>query len=55
MLHDDSDDHSTSSSSEEDDLDFLLLNAMFPPKTVVNALKLNLEDVSEDQCERMFR
>ena len=48
MFHDDSDDHSTSRSSEEVDLGFLLVNAMFPPKTFANAPKLNLVDVNED-------
>ncbi|XP_078364346.1 uncharacterized protein LOC144648756 [Oculina patagonica] len=53
MFYDDSDD---SSSSDEDDLDLLLFGFLFPLKTGGdNVPKLNLEDVSEDQCERMFR
>ncbi|XP_078378301.1 uncharacterized protein LOC144661419 isoform X2 [Oculina patagonica] len=53
MFYDDSDD---SSSSDEDDLDLLLFDFLFPLKTGGdNVPKLNLKDVSEDQCERMFR
>ena len=49
------DDNSQSeSSSDEDDLDFLLLSTLFPePKQVMR--RLNLADLTESQCETMFR
>ncbi|XP_015770202.1 PREDICTED: uncharacterized protein LOC107348667 [Acropora digitifera] len=49
------DDNSQSeSSSDEDDLDFLLLSTLFPePKQVMRCL--NLVDLTESQCETMFR
>lgn len=45
---------SDSSSSEEDDLDILLLEVAFALKLELG-LRINLEDISEMDCERMFR
>ena len=49
------DSSSESGSSSDDDLDILLLESLFPPKTVAIIPRLNIEDVSEEQCARMFR
>ena len=53
MLYDDSSENS--SSSDEDDLDNLLVDLMFPPTFCPNYSRLNLEDISDVQCESMFR
>ena len=45
---------SDSSSSEEDDLDTLLLEMAFAPKVILG-VRFNLEDISEGNCECMFR
>ena len=45
---------SDSSSSEEDDLDVLLLEMAFAPKLELGR-RINLEDISEIDCERVFR
>ena len=45
---------SDSSSSEEDDLDVLLLEMAFAPKLELG-LHINLEDISDIDCEHMFR
>ena len=48
-----SDDHS--SSSDGDDLDLLLVDMMFPSTVKLAFPRLNLIDVSDAQCEAMFR
>ena len=53
MLCDDN--SSTSNSSSDDDLDLLLLENMFPPSIKLNVPRLNIEDLSDIQCEEMFR
>ena len=53
MLHDDS-----SSSSDEDDLDLLLLDCLdtgFRARSRIFESRLHLADLSEIQCEEMFR
>jgi hypothetical protein len=52
MLNDSSE--SDSSSSNENDLDLVLIDYMFPNKKPSVPL-LNLEDLSDWQCEKMFR
>ena len=43
-------------SSSDEDLDILLLESLFPTKkTETNIPRLNIEDVSEEQCARMFK
>ena len=53
MLYDD-DNSQSESSSDEDDLDFLLLSTLFPESKQVMQ-RLNLADLTESQCETMFR
>ena len=53
MLHEDT--SSDSSSSDDDDLDFLLVDAMFPPTVTLEFPRLNLHDLSDMQCKTMFR
>lgn len=50
------DDSSTSdsSSSDEDDLDILLVEMAFAPKVYLGR-RLNLQDLSDSECEQMFR
>lgn len=55
MLYDDSRSDSGSDSDSDDDLDLLLLETMFPLLTKLGVPRLNLEDLSEMQCEQMFR
>ena len=55
MQYDDSSESDQSSSSDEEDLDFLLLDAVFPTKVSLDTPRLNLEDLSDEQCDRMFR
>lgn len=52
MYEDDS--SSSSDSSDEDDLDLLLFHSMFPDDKQ-DFPKINIEDLSEFQCEEMFR
>ena len=49
------DSSSSDDSSDEDDLDFLLVDAMFPETSEPDYFRLNLEVLSEIQCETMFR
>ena len=48
------DSSSSSDSSDEDDLDLLLFHSMFPDGKQ-DFSKMNIEDLSEFQCEEMFR
>ena len=48
------DSSSDSSSSDEDDLDFLLCELAFKPKRALGP-RLNLMDLSDLQCEQLFR
>ena len=48
-------DSSDDSSSSEDDLDELLLEFMFPQQNDGNYPRINLQDISDVQCEAMFR
>ena len=50
MLYDDS-----SSTSDEDELDLLFLKTGFHTRSRRLESKLHLEDLSEIQCEEMFR
>ena len=45
---------SSESSSDEDDLDFLLLDLAFARKRVV-VPRLNIVDLSDLQCDQLFR
>ena len=49
------DSSSESGSSSNEDLDILLLESLFQTKTETNIPRLNIEDVSEEQCARMFK
>ena len=49
------DSSSSNDSSHEDNLDFLLVDAMFPETSKPDYFRLNLEDLSEIQYETMFR
>ena len=49
------DSSSESGSGSDEDPDILLLKSLFPTKTKANIPRLNIEDVSEEQCARMFR
>lgn len=49
------DSSSSDDSSDEDDLDLLLVDAMFPETSKPDYIRLNLEDLTEIQCETMFR
>ena len=51
-LQDSSD--SDSSSSDEEDMDFLLLEMLFKPKKVLGP-RVNLDDLSDLECEKLFR
>lgn len=42
------------SSSDEDDLDLILLDCLFPSANQGGPL-LNIDDLSDWQCEKMFR
>jgi len=53
MLAKDSSD-SSDSSSDEDELDFLLVETMFTYSNF-KVPRLNLNDLTDDQCETMFR
>jgi hypothetical protein len=55
MVYEDSSDQSSDDESQDDDFDILVLDSIFPPKTDTKIPRLNLEDVSEERCERMFR
>lgn len=48
------DSSSEGSSSSDEDLDFLFLEAAFPEPRLLG-LRLNMEDISEIDCEQMFR
>ena len=48
------DDDSSSDSSEEEDLDVLFVVTAFGESRMLNK-KLNIADLSEVQCEEMFR
>lgn len=54
MVYEDSSDDS-SSSSDGDDLDLLLVHTMFPSTVKLDFPRLNLIDLSDAQCEAMFR
>lgn len=54
MLYDDASSDGSSDSSDEDDLDFLLFCALFPEPSP-SAPRLNLADLTDFQCETMFR
>ena len=54
MLYDDSSSDDSSDSSDEDDLDFSLVYALFPEPSP-SAPRLNLADLTDSQCETMFR
>jgi len=54
MVYENSRDDS-SSSSDGDDLDLLLVNTMFPSIVKLDFPQLNLIDLSDAQCEAMFR
>ena len=47
-------DSSASDSSDEEDMDILLIDAAFPPN-VSYGNRICLEDLSDFQCERLFR
>lgn len=44
----------TSSSSEDDDMDALLMEMAFASKVILGK-RINLEDISERDCEQLFR
>ena len=48
------DDESSSDSSDEEDLDVLFFETAFGERRILNK-KLNIADLSEVQCEEMFR
>lgn len=50
----DVDSSSSESSSDEDDLEFLILEMAFNPKQQLGK-HLHLDDISEEDCETMFR
>lgn len=54
MPYDDSCSDDSSDSSDEDDLDFLLVCSLFPEPSP-SAPRLNLADLTDCQCETMFR
>lgn len=54
MMCDDSSSDQNSSSSEEDDLEILLLDLAFAPKRCLG-LRVNLQDIPEEDCEWLFR
>ena len=54
MVHEDSSNDSRSS-SDGDDLDLLLVDTMFPSTVKLDFPRLNLIDLSDAQCEAMFR
>ena len=45
---------SSSSDSSDDDIDFLVLEMAFAPKRDLGN-HLHLDDISEEECEPMFR
>jgi hypothetical protein len=45
---------SSEDSSDEDDYEFLFLEMLFSPKQQLEK-HLHLDDISEDDCETMFR
>lgn len=53
MLHEDT--SSDSSSNDDDDLDFLVVDAMFPPTGTLEFPRLNLDGLSDNQLETIFR
>ena len=55
VYEDSSDDCSSSSSSDGDDLDLLLVDTMFRLTVKLDFPQLNLIDLSDAQCEAMFR
>lgn len=48
------DSSSCTSSSDEEDLDLILLDLVVKPKQVLGP-KLHLEDLTDLECERLFR
>ena len=54
MVLDDNSSSDSSSTSSDADLDILLLEAAFPQQRQLGS-RLNIEDVSEMDCEEMFR
>lgn len=53
MLHEDT--SSDSSSNDDDDLVFVVVDAMLPPTGTLEFPRLNLDDLSDNQLETMFR
>ncbi len=55
MLFDDN--SSEELSSSDDELDLLLVDSLFPPKSAlhIRGPRLYIEDVSEEQCKMLFR
>ncbi|XP_031554794.1 uncharacterized protein LOC116291725 [Actinia tenebrosa] len=49
------DDSSDNSSSDDDDLDLLLVEFLFPPQTNKDVPRLNFQDITDADCETMFR
>ena len=49
------DSSSSDDSSDEDDLDIRLVDAIFPETSIADYIRLNLEDLTEIQCETRFR
>ena len=45
---------SSDGSSDDDDLDLILYDIAFTPKRKLGS-RLNLQDITEDDCEKMFR
>ena len=54
MALQDSSDSGFSSSDEELDMDFLLLEVLFKPKKILGP-RINLDDLSDVECEKLFR
>ena len=54
MLHDDMSSTELDDSDEED-LETILLHGMFPERTAIDNPRVHLEDLSDFQCEEMFR
>ena len=48
-------DSSESSSSDDEDTAILLLHAVFPPRERLHRTRVCIEDMSEYECERLFR
>ena len=55
MLYEDRSSDSSSSDDDDDDLDLLLVDTIFPSTVKLDFPRLNLVDLSDLQCEAMFR